>query len=134
MKQNVLKKLLCLGMTGAMLMSCLSGCGSSESAKTDDAAKTETAVKTEETAEDTQDAASEEQVTIRFAFSVTEAEPLYEPLLACINQFMEENPNITVELELTGANQYNEKLATETASDTLPMYLETGAAHRWWKQ
>lgn len=124
MKQKLFKKLLCAGMAGVMLISCLSGCGGSDNAKDDtaDATKTEDTAKTEDSsAEDSQaEDKSEEQVTIRFAHSMTETDPMYETWVGIMDKFMEENPNINVELELTGSSQYNEKLAAEIASDTLP--------------
>lgn len=68
---------------------------------------------------DSQSAADEKDVTIRFFIPFGEQEPANQPTLEIIEKFMDDNPNIKVELEVQSATQYHDKLKTEIASDTL---------------
>lgn len=114
MKRKLLKKLLCVGLIGAMLVSSLGGCGSKGGDDGGNGGAAEPGASA-----DNPDAGSEEQVTIRFYSTLGVSEPTYEPLQEILEKFEKDNPNIKVEQEVQSGTQYHEKLVSEIASDTL---------------
>ncbi|PHV69978.1 hypothetical protein CS063_12585 [Sporanaerobium hydrogeniformans] len=108
MKQ--LKKYLALGLGIVMASSALVGCGSNSKELSGTNSNQTSTSKQDEKAKD---------VTIRLYIPFSSQEPANKPTQEIVNQFMEDNPNIKVELEVQTATQYHDKLKTEIASDTL---------------
>ncbi|MCR5033061.1 MAG: extracellular solute-binding protein [Lachnospiraceae bacterium] len=126
------KKIVALAVSAMMVMSLLSGCGSSAApaASTDQApaaeTKTEEAAPAAEAEADTQTTDSDEPVTLRFSWWGGDAR--HEATLAVIDAYQKLHPNVTIEPEYSSYDGYSEKKTTEFASGTAPdiFQIETG--------
>lgn len=110
------KKAAALSMAGIMVMSTLSGCGSSKPTETAPAAKdAPTQTSSVEASEESKTTVSSEPVTLRFSWWGNDAR--HEKTLKVIEMYQQEHPNITIEPEYRGKSE-REKVATELGSGT----------------
>ncbi|MFI3171087.1 MAG: ABC transporter substrate-binding protein [Eubacteriales bacterium] len=105
MKKN---KIISSLLVATMAFSCLSACGSSGENQ-DSAQVTETSTETVEEA-------SVEPVTLRFSWWGGDSR--HEATIEAVNLYMEQNPNVTIEVEYSGWDGYKEKLVTQLAGNT----------------
>ena len=123
------RKVLAMLLSTAMMVSMLAGCGSNEKeAAQTDTAQTETATdtaaaeetNTEEPAEETADASSGEAVTIKLFSNLPDrknGQGLVEQMI--IDEYMEANPNVTIEVEALDEEAYKTKFKAY-AMDGMP--------------
>ena len=122
MKRNI-KKLLAMAVSASMLV-MFAGCGNAETtaespAAQETAAKTETAQPEAETVDITSQGDSREEVTITYAnFNASGSNE--ETLQKMYDAFHEEFPNITVQIETIGYDDYFTQMQTRVAGGTAP--------------
>ncbi len=104
--------LLLLGIMMVLWLAACSGDDSSEDANSD----TDNEAGEESTDEDTE--ASGEEVTLRMAW--WGSQPRNDYTLEVIEMFEEQNPNVTIEAEYAGWEDYWQKLAPQAAANELP--------------
>ena len=93
------KKIVASILCAAMLVVSVAGCQSKEAASGGSAA-----------------ANNDEKVSLKFALWDKNQQPIYQKM---VDQFMEENPNIKVEIEITPWAQYWTKLETAATGGSL---------------
>lgn len=131
------RKLLAVGLSAAMVMGLMSGCGSSAASESSDAAAdtSKAEEQTTTTAEAPAATSDEEPITLRFAW--WGGDERNAATLEVIEQFEQLHPNVTIEAEYGGNDGYHDKLATQLASgtaadivqvdpETFPQYVSTG--------
>lgn len=128
------KKLLALGLTGAMLGS-LAGCGDGKESQSADASSSapEKSQSSEKESGDTGDLKdSGENVTIKFTWWGNQGRHAYTQEL--LDEYTELHPNVTFEAIPAGWDGYFDKLSTQAASGSMPdivqmdyLYLTTYA-------
>lgn len=120
-----MKKLLCLVMATIMLTSLLLvGCGSTgETTKTADLQSSEAASEQTTLEQTTKEVTSDEKVTITFCHYGQEAQDTWVQL---VQKFEAANPNIKVEADISGGDQYvpvlKAKFASNQSSDVVGVH------------
>lgn len=118
------RKLISLLLTGVLAVSMLTGCGSTENSNTSQSQTTDTAQEeepdtTQETVDLTNTETPEENVEITYAnFNASGGNE--ETLQKMYEAFHEEYPNITVNIETIGYDDYFTQMQTRVAGGTAP--------------
>lgn len=124
-RTQVLKKMSAVGLAAMMAVGMI-GCGGAEKGE-----QTAAGEKTQEAPAPEQDEA--EGVTLRFSW--WGGEDRHEATLAMMEQYMSENPGISIEGEYSGWDGYLEKLTTQMAAGTAPDIIQIDYAflENFWK-
>ena len=126
-KRTILKRMAAIGLAAVMVTGAL-GCGGTQTETNTELTGTQESI-----ASQTQEGKSGSEATLRFSW--WGGEDRHEATLAVIDQYMQENPGITIEGEYSGWDGYLEKLTTQLAAGTAPDIIQIDYAflENFWK-
>lgn len=116
------RKVLALVLAGAMMMTALAGCGSSESKESNGGAAAESTAKVEESSNfnETGYPIVNEQITLKVMMAIRDSDSLIEPDEMPAVQRLEELTNIDIEWEIIKGSDWKTKTNLMFSSDEYP--------------